>query len=63
LWSAFWIIINVVAGLTGLGTGPGIQLVAWEAHIGGYFAGLLLAGPADWLRRRELGRKQPGTAA
>jgi membrane associated rhomboid family serine protease len=63
LWSAFWIIVNVVAGLTGLGTGPGIQLVAWQAHIGGYFAGLLLAGPADWLRRRELGRKQPGAAA
>lgn len=48
-WSALWIAINVVAGVTGLGTGPGVQLVAWQAHIGGYLAGLVLAGPFDAL--------------
>jgi membrane associated rhomboid family serine protease len=57
LWSGLWILLNVVAGLTGFGTGPGVQLVAWQAHIGGYFAGLLLVGPLDWLRRREPHRK------
>jgi membrane associated rhomboid family serine protease len=49
LWSGVWTLINVVAGLTGLGTGSSVQLVAWEAHLGGYFTGLLLAGPFDLL--------------
>jgi membrane associated rhomboid family serine protease len=53
LWSASWIGLNVVAGLTGFGAGPGVHMVAWQAHIGGYFAGLLLAGPFDGLRRRS----------
>jgi membrane associated rhomboid family serine protease len=39
-----WTVVNVVAGLTGLGAGPGVQLIAWQAHLGGYFAGLLLIG-------------------
>lgn len=51
-WSALWIAINVVAGVTGWGTGPGVQLVAWQTHIGGYIAGLVLAGPFDALRFR-----------
>jgi membrane associated rhomboid family serine protease len=50
LWSAIWIALNVFAGLTGFGTGAGVHLVAWQAHIGGYFAGLLLAGPFDLWR-------------
>lgn len=54
LWSGVWILLNVAAGLTGFGAGPGVRLVAWEAHIGGYFAGLLLAGPFDWLSRRPI---------
>ncbi len=47
LISLVWVVINVVAGLTGLGTGPGVQLIAWQAHLGGYAAGLLLAGLFD----------------
>jgi len=39
-----WIIINVVLGLTGLTPGAGGAPVAWQAHIAGYFAGLLLIG-------------------
>lgn len=50
IWSAVWLGINIVAGVTGLGTGSPVQVVAWQAHIGGYFAGLLLAGPLDRLR-------------
>jgi len=52
VWSAIWITLNVVAGVTGLGTGPNAGPVAWQAHIGGYLAGVLLAGPCDLLRRR-----------
>ncbi|MGB8366328.1 MAG: rhomboid family intramembrane serine protease [Rhizomicrobium sp.] len=50
--SAMWIAINVLAGVTGLGAGPGVHLIAWQAHIGGYMAGLLLAGPFDILQSR-----------
>ena len=45
LWSAVWIGINILAGVTGLGAGTEVRLIAWQAHLGGYFAGLLLAGP------------------
>jgi membrane associated rhomboid family serine protease len=48
LMSAVWVVINIVAGVTGLGTGgSGVQLIAWQAHLGGYAAGLLLAGIFD----------------
>lgn len=45
IWSAVWIVINIVAGVTGLGADGG--LVAWQAHLGGYAAGLLLSGFFD----------------
>ena len=45
--SAVWLALNLVTGYSGLGlVGPG-QAIAWQAHMGGYFAGLLLAGPFD----------------
>jgi membrane associated rhomboid family serine protease len=53
LWTAIWIVLNVVAGITGFGTGPGVKLVAWQAHIGGYFAGLFLADVFDRLRGKH----------
>jgi membrane associated rhomboid family serine protease len=53
LWSIIWMGINVVAGITGFGTGPGVRLVAWQAHIGGYFAGLLLADVFDRFRGKH----------
>ncbi|HEY2049137.1 MAG TPA: rhomboid family intramembrane serine protease [Caulobacteraceae bacterium] len=40
-----WIGINLVLGLSGLTPGAGAVPVAWQAHILGYFAGLLLIGP------------------
>jgi membrane associated rhomboid family serine protease len=52
VWSVMWIVLNVFVGLTGFGSGPGVHTVAWEAHVGGYFAGLLLAGPLDALQAR-----------
>jgi membrane associated rhomboid family serine protease len=45
VWTALWVAVNVIAGLTGLGTGGDVQLIAWQAHLGGYAAGLVLAGP------------------
>ena len=44
-WTAVWVGVNVLAGVTGLGAGTEVRLVAWQAHLGGYFAGLLLVGP------------------
>jgi len=46
LWSGLWVLTNILAGWLGLGVGLEVHLIAWQAHLGGYFAGLLLAGPA-----------------
>jgi membrane associated rhomboid family serine protease len=51
IWSAVWIGLNIAAGISGMGAGPGIQLIAWQAHLGGYLAGLLLAGLFDPVNR------------
>jgi membrane associated rhomboid family serine protease len=56
VWTALWVAVNVIAGLTGLGSGGGPQLIAWQAHLGGYAAGLLLAGPFDALAARGQGK-------
>jgi membrane associated rhomboid family serine protease len=50
-FSAIWCVANVVAGVAGLGATGAVQAIAWEAHLGGYFAGLLLIGPFDAWRR------------
>lgn len=46
---AAWLTINLVVGLFGFDVGIGApgQPVAWEAHLFGYAAGLLLIGPAS----------------
>lgn len=41
-----WIVVNAVLGLSGLTPGTAGMPVAWEAHIFGYLAGLILIGPA-----------------
>jgi membrane associated rhomboid family serine protease len=46
-----WIGVNVVFGITGIGT-QGQEQVAWEAHLGGFAVGLLLFTLFD--RRPEL---------
>ncbi len=50
--AAAWIAVNVVFGLAGIAPGMGVVRIAWEAHIFGYFAGLLLIGPAARLFAR-----------
>jgi len=47
VFSALWVAINLVFGLAGLSLGGEVQPIAWQAHLGGYFTGLLLAGPFD----------------
>lgn len=45
--TGFWLVVNLLAvlGLGGLGSATG--QIAWEAHIGGYLAGLLAFGLFD----------------
>jgi membrane associated rhomboid family serine protease len=40
-----WVVVNLLIAFTGLDVGQGGQPVAWEAHLFGYAAGLLLIGP------------------
>ena len=46
-FTAIWLAINVVAGVSGLGLSEEGDLIAWVAHMGGYFAGLLTIGLFD----------------
>jgi membrane associated rhomboid family serine protease len=43
--AAAWIIANVLLGVLGLTPGAAGMPVAWQAHLAGYAAGLLLVGP------------------
>jgi membrane associated rhomboid family serine protease len=40
-----WVVVNLLIAFTGLDVGQGGQPVAWEAHLFGYAAGLLLIAP------------------
>jgi membrane associated rhomboid family serine protease len=55
VFSAVWAAINLLAGITGLGMGTEAVAIAWQAHLGGFVAGLLLSGPFDALRPRAVG--------
>ena len=46
-FTAVWLAINVVAGVSGLGLSEEGDVIAWVAHMGGYFAGLLTIGFFD----------------
>lgn len=45
-----WFGVNLVTGLVGVGAGPD-GVIAWESHIGGFLAGLLLFAPFDRVGR------------
>jgi membrane associated rhomboid family serine protease len=47
VFTVIWLALNYALGSGGLGAGPG-QSIAWEAHMGGYFAGALLFPLFDW---------------
>ncbi|WP_370545531.1 rhomboid family intramembrane serine protease [Caulobacter sp. 17J80-11] len=42
---AAWIAVNLLVGVVGFAPGSAGQAIAWEAHIVGFFAGVLLIGP------------------
>jgi membrane associated rhomboid family serine protease len=48
-FSVVWIIVNIVSGILRIGVSDDLTLVAWVAHLGGYFAGLTMIGPFDRL--------------
>lgn len=50
-----WIIINLIMAVTGgaLIPGAGEAGVAWEAHLAGFAAGVLLIGPFAWVAQRR----------
>jgi membrane associated rhomboid family serine protease len=54
-FSGLWVLVNLAFGLSGLSVGGEVQPIAWQAHIGGYFAGLLLIGPFDRWSRKNAG--------
>ncbi len=39
-----WMVANAVFGMLGLGAGASVSRIAWEAHAGGFIAGILLLG-------------------
>jgi len=55
VFTAVLVAFNVVTGVTGVSIGGESGLVAWQAHLGGFAAGLLLSGPFDSLRPRAVG--------
>jgi membrane associated rhomboid family serine protease len=55
IFTAVWAVVNLVAGLTGLGMGVESVAIAWQAHLGGFVAGLLLCGAFDALRPKVTG--------
>jgi membrane associated rhomboid family serine protease len=48
-----WLGLNYLFGATGMGAPEGQGLIAWEAHLGGFFAGLLTLGIIDRQTRQE----------
>ena len=55
VFTAMLVAINVLTGVTGLPLGGENAQIAWQAHLGGYLAGLFLCGPFDALRPRSVG--------
>ena len=49
-----WLLINLLMALRWIDAGAGGAPIAWEAHLFGYAAGLLLIGPASGDLRRGL---------
>lgn len=44
-FSVAWVAVNLIIAFVGFAPGLGEGRVAWEAHLIGFFAGLLLVGP------------------
>jgi membrane associated rhomboid family serine protease len=42
-----WVAINIIVGVTNIGVTSQLAVIAWVAHLGGYFAGLFAVGLFD----------------
>ena len=47
-FSAIWMVVNFVSAIFLVGPIGSTQIVLWQDHLGGYIAGLLLAGPFEY---------------
>ena len=54
-----WFAVNIIFGVGAIAIGAEGASVAWQAHIGGFFAGLLLFSLFDPIPRRRRGAKVP----
>jgi membrane associated rhomboid family serine protease len=52
IFLGIWFGLNILFGVVGMGTAFGAQSIAWEAHIGGFIAGLLTFSLFDPVDRR-----------
>ena len=50
-FSLVWAVVNIVSGVLRVGVTGELSLVAWVAHLGGYFMGLFSIGMFDRARR------------
>lgn len=51
-FGAGWIAVNLILAVVGFAPGAGDAKIAWEAHLAGFFVGVLLIGPVARLARR-----------
>jgi membrane associated rhomboid family serine protease len=52
MFSLVWTVVNIVSGVFRIGVTGELSLVAWVAHLGGYFMGLFSVGLFDRPRRK-----------
>ena len=52
-FASVWLAVNLVVGVTGLGLSEEGQLIAWVAHMGGFFAGFFGIGLLDPANKRQ----------
>jgi membrane associated rhomboid family serine protease len=52
-FASVWIGVNIVVGVTGLGLTEDGELIAWVAHMGGFFAGFLGIGLIDPAQKHQ----------
>jgi membrane associated rhomboid family serine protease len=50
--AAAWVVMNLMIAVVGLDLGTGNAPIAWEAHLVGYFVGLVSIGPLTRVMRR-----------
>ena len=55
LFALVWMGMNVIAGVTGMGVGGQTALIAWQAHMGGFIAGMVLVALFDRFSPKRAG--------